>query len=568
MKNLTPRTGKELREMARNMAAGSKPDVSSFSGEEIERLLVELGVYQTELQAQNEELKDARTEQRRMAENYRSLFETAPVSYLVLDERANILQANRQARELLADWRADPCGLPLSSCLDQEWTLDFHANVQAVVRGAPARTFETRLANGTHLYAECSREPGPERNLRLVLMDITDRGRMEEELKEAKQAAEDASRMKSDFLAVMSHEIRTPLNGVLGMLQLLERSELDDKQRTLLQTAKDSGRTLLEIINDILEFSRIEAGKAGLREETFNIRRLLTGLAELFEPQAREKGISLELDVEDDLPRLVRGDPYRLRQILFNLVGNAVKFTSSGKVVLEARAVSGQETVLLECSVRDTGPGLSQNKLQAVFEPFTQFDGPFRRRHQGTGLGLAIVQRLASLMDGEALVDSTPGVGSVFTVRVRMKPAGEEQAGPEAHRIEPVEFKVGRDIRVLVAEDNRVNALYAQETLNSMGVRTRVVENGAHALRALEEEPYDLVLMDVEMPVMDGVSATRALRTSNLPWGNSRIPVVALTAHAMEGDRDKMMEYSMDDYLAKPFQMQELQELLQRLLGG
>jgi signal transduction histidine kinase/ActR/RegA family two-component response regulator len=558
---------RDFRRMAREMAAGRRPDVESLSREEVEQLLLELSVHQSELAAHNDELRQARAEQERAAQQYQSLFETAPVSYLILDDHGNIRRANRRARELLVEWRANPVGLGLCSCLHQEWVLDFHAQHQAVMHGAGPRRFETRLANGEHLYAECSAEGDGDSACRLALMDITERKRMEEELQQARRAAEEASRMKSDFLAVMSHEIRTPLNGVMGMLQLLERTPLEEKQKQYVETAQDSGKTLLELINDILEFSRIEAGKTGLREETFNPRRLFTGVADMFDPQARRKGVELKLHLDGGLPRVAQGDPHRLRQILFNLVGNAVKFTRQGEVAVEARAAVDEDVVLLECSVRDTGPGLPQDKLNAVFEPFTQFEGPFVRAHQGTGLGLAIVKRLAALMDGEVVVDSQPGNGSTFTVRVRLKPAqGTEESG-EVEALDVSSLRPGREVRVLVAEDNKVNLVYAREALGSMGVRVRCAADGAEALKALEEEPFDLVLMDLEMPEVDGATAARTMRSANLPWGNSRIPVVALTAHALEGDRERVLDSHMDDYLAKPFQMDELQALLSRLLG-
>ena len=427
-----------------------------------------------------------------------------------------------------------------------------------------------------------------------IHIDTTDRKRTEDELRAAKEAAEAASKAKSEFLANMSHEIRTPMNGVLGTTELLLNSTLTDKQRHLASTVHRSGRTLLAIINDILDFSKIEAGKLDLECVGFDVSQLLDESLELFMEAARRKHLQLTQQVDERVPRYLKGDPVRLRQILMNLLSNAMKFTETGGVSLTADYVSGTPThAQLRISVTDTGIGIPPAAKVRIFDAFAQADGSTTRRYGGTGLGLSIAKQLVGLMDGSITVESEPGRGSTFsfTARFELQPLGAGTLGdqtahshipkpplPVEHTCEPSRpfpstagieaHGAGRSMpRILVAEDSPVNREVAAGMLELLGYQVEMAENGRQALELAGRSQFDLVLMDCQMPEMDGLTATGEIRRREASSGHRRLTVIALTANAMQGDRERCLSAGMDDYLTKPYTQMQLQAAVQKWLA-
>ncbi|HEY6133144.1 MAG TPA: ATP-binding protein [Rubrivivax sp.] len=384
------------------------------------------------------------------------------------------------------------------------------------------------------------------------------------ELDLARRQAEQASLAKSQFLAVTSHEIRTPMNGILGAAELLINSPLTPEQQRYVRTSHRSATALLGLIDDVLDLSRIEAGKLALNPKSVDLRALVTEAVDLIEITARDKPITLSCKVEKRLPRRVLADPTRLRQLLVNLMHNAVKFTDHGSVGLEVtiRAETA-EALGLRFSVRDTGIGIAPDDLASIFDAFTQVDGTSTRRHGGSGLGLAIVKELTDLMGGRLQVESRVGVGSHFWIDLTL-----EKAADEAPVAEPAPAEDDEDVSVsvLLAEDDPVNQIVVLEMLKMLGCEVDVVDDGEAACRSAALARYDIVFMDCHMPVMDGYEATRRIRAEEQPAG-ARSVIVALTADSLASDRDRCMQVGMDDFLTKPVSTSQLSATIERWTG-
>jgi signal transduction histidine kinase/CheY-like chemotaxis protein len=377
------------------------------------------------------------------------------------------------------------------------------------------------------------------------------------DLRRAKAEAEAASAAKSIFLATMSHEIRTPLNGVLGFADILLQSSLTEQQRRFVELQRDAGAGLLAVINDILDFSRLEAGKLAIEPVDADFPALLRSCAALFAPAAADKSLELKAEIDPTVPGRGRLDAYRLRQALTNLLSNAVKFTRAGSVALHARAI-GQR---LRIEVRDTGIGIPADKLGSLFEQFSQVDSSITREFGGTGLGLAISRRIVALMGGTLGVDSELGVGSVFWIDVPFQPALLPQAEPQP--AEGAAAEPGRRLNVLVAEDVVPNQIMIEILLTRAGHEVTIVENGAAAVEAAQHGTYDLILMDLQMPVMDGLEAARLIRA--LPGRRGRIPIVALSANVMADEIAACRAAGMTAHLAKPIDSTALVDLLEQI---
>jgi CheY-like chemotaxis protein len=418
-----------------------------------------------------------------------------------------------------------------------------------------------------------------------VVTDLSAQKKIENTLAQTRDQALEATRLKSEFLANMSHEIRTPLNAIIGMTSLMFDSSLNAEQQDYMQTIYSSGELLLALISDILDFSKIEAGKLELEERPFYLRSCLEEAICIVSNQASAKGLAMSYVIDQQVPSYIIGDIGRLRQVLVNLLSNALKFTNDGEVLLTV--TNGQQrqgmpnSQMIQFSVKDTGIGVSPEQVDRLFKSFSQVDASTTRKYGGTGLGLAISKQLVEMMGGKIWVESEFGQGSTFffTITAEAARGGQERSlannatcvqtamlAPPTAVSPPLNTSLGQThpLRILIVEDNRVNQKVALRILARLGYEADIANNGQEALDALRERPYDVIFMDVQMPVMDGVTATQEIRQQWPP--NKQPSIVAMTAHALTGDREKYLQLGMDEYISKPIRVQALQTLLAEIV--
>jgi len=527
--------------------------------------------------------KQAEEALRKSESLFRDLFESARDLIIVLSPAGGIVSLN-PAFEARTGWRRDEwIKKPFEKLVHPEDLTLAYQNLARAARGGSTDLFVLRIrgADGKYFAAELQLaaevQSGSVTGLLGIARDVTERKLAENVLRKAKEAAEAAARIKSEFLANMSHEIRNPLNAILGMGELLLETPVSPEQRDYLNILKRSGENLLGIINNVLDFSKIEAGRLELEHIEFDLAPLIGETMEALAVEAHEKGLELACRLDPALPVRLRGDPVRLKQVLTNLIGNAIKFTEKGEVVLRAglRERERGEGVLL-FSVSDTGIGIPRDKLDLVFESFTQADSSVTRKYGGTGLGIPISRQLVEMMGGRIWAESTPGKGSTFhfTAKFGMGDGAgapspevdlsrEEVCTPAPGRVQSAE---NGTLRILLVEDSEDNRLLIKSFLKNTPHVVDIAENGREALDKFKAARYDLVLMDMQMPVMDGYTATRMIREwEGKNIANKRTPIIALTAHALEYDNNRSMEAGCDSHLTKPVKKEVLLESIKAM---
>lgn len=504
---------------------------------------------------------------KREAEN-RLLLDSIPDSIFLLDKEGNFLDYRTPNSSILYAPAELFMGKNIHSIMPQDLVELTMNNLGLARQSGKMQVFEYQLpTNGEIKHFEARINLCEGGDFLALVRDVTERKRSDEMLWKAKEEAEAAAKAKSEFLANMSHEIRTPLNAVIGLTGLLLDTDLTPEQRNYLEIVRNSSDSLLSVINDILDFSKIDGGMMELEHSPFDLRRCIESTMDLMVTRAAEKGLVLKVVLDDQLPTMLVGDASRLRQVLANLLSNAVKFTDKGFVEVSVRGNAIPEGFELRFDVLDTGIGMPQDKLDRLFMPFSQIDSSITRRYGGTGLGLAISKRLVGMMGGRIWAKSNPGVGSTFTFTIKVKlpcmqPVQHEVKDLKPDIKPPIEghFQQALPLSILLAEDNAVNQMVLLQMLRKIGYQADLASNGFDVLAALDRQAYDVVLMDIQMPDMDGFEATRRILARFPKMKRPRI--IALTAHALNGDRERCLKAGMDGYLSKPVKIEDLQSAL------
>ena len=583
-----PSQSAALRRKAEDRLRKRKAHLSEAASEgDVRALVHELQVHQIELEMQNEELQRAQAEALELSEKYYDLFDFAPVGYFLWDHEGRILEVNLVGATLLGLNRSVASRKRFGQFVAAEYLGPFADFLKQVLATDTMHTCEIRLQRDNSLVSvqieglATEDHQGKQRLCRAAVIDITQQKRANElaaanealqaeiaarkqaeaSLQEAKGAAEAASEAKSQFLANISHELRTPMNAILGMVDLALPKQVDSIAKDCLQTASESAKLLLALLNDLLDSAKIESGKLELELAAFNLHQLLHQITRVLALRASEKGITFSCDIPPELPIALVGDHVRLRQVLLNLAENAIKFTERGEVAVSVRVESqSDEATNLEFAVRDTGIGIARSELERIFDPFAQADASTTRRFGGTGLGLSITSSLVRMMGGRIWVVSEPEQGSTFYFTVRLPLATQHLPEPKTPFVITT---AAQHLRILLVEDNVANQKLVFYLLHKRGHTVDIAGNGIDGVRLAEKTHYDAILMDVQMPGMNGLEATAAIRKREI--GGRRVPIIATTAHAMKSDRDRCFAAGMESYLTKPINAQEMIGLIESL---
>jgi PAS domain S-box-containing protein len=534
-----------------------------------ERLLKDKNVLNSLLKKTTEDLKNAVEALKTRAEELSILLSTIPALVYFKDTDLKYILVNKSFERFVNLPFFGIQGKKVEELIPEYKTNNYQEmELEVIQSGLPLYNIEETITkNKRKIWLTTNLAPYRDNEGEIIGLvgiswDITFRKNYENELQDAKEQAEEGTRAKSEFLANMSHEIRTPMNGIIGMAEILKQANLGDQEQENLDILISSTRSLLSLVNDILDISKIEAGKVELEIEDFKIRNILKDIENITYIKAEEKALDYKTFINPKVPEFLKGDPSRLKQIILNLVNNAVKFTQKGQVHIYIDIdEENDKGIKLLVRVNDTGIGISEEGKKNLFKLFSQVDTSTTKNYGGTGLGLSIAKRLVMLMGGEIGMESKQDHGSTFWFTAWMDRSDQADKIPESppKKVQEVKIDEQKKLSILLAEDNEINQKIIQYSLNNAGFNVDIAQNGQEAIDMYHKNNYDLVLMDVQMPVLDGYEATAHIREMEATVLNgSRIPIVALTANAMKGDREKCLDAGMDEYLSKPFTPDDL----------